>query len=124
MKSVWLDVWNQLQGIELKAATILKDTALEDMPMIQLHILEALYEKDGLHASTLARVCGRAATSFTPILDKVERRGLVCRMADPNDRRAIFIHLTPEGQSLRVVVQEAIDRLNLEFPKVRSLIKS
>ena len=35
--------------------------------------------------------------AMTRLLDKLEARGLLVRVADPNDRRALHIHLTEAG---------------------------
>ncbi len=67
------------------------------VPAISWHILKALEARDGQHASELARRVGRAATSFTPNLDKLEAAGLVTRKADKTDRRAVRIYLTEAG---------------------------
>src|SRR5262245_14182409 len=79
----------------------------EGLTTIEWYILRALYEHDGQHASELAQAVGRAATSFTPNLDKLERRGMIERRPDPVDRRAVRIHLTEAGQSHRKEVEES-----------------
>jgi len=71
------------------------------LTIIEWYILRALYERDGQHASELARAVGRAATSFTPNLDKLQDKGLIERRPDPSDRRAVHIYLTPEADRLR-----------------------
>ena len=38
--------------------------------------------------------------SMTNILDTLEKRGLVCREIDPNDRRRIRVRLLPAGETL------------------------
>ncbi len=38
--------------------------------------------------------------SMTNILDTLEKRGLVCREIDPNDRRRIRVRLQPAGEAL------------------------
>lgn len=71
------------------------------LTVIEWYILRALYDQDGQHASELARAVGRAATSFTPILDKLQQKGLIERRPDPADRRAVRIYLTDKGQKSR-----------------------
>lgn len=72
-----------------------------NMTVIEWYILRALYEEDGQHASDLARAVGRAATSFTPNLDKLQTKGLIERRADPGDRRAVRIYLTDKANKMR-----------------------
>ena len=38
--------------------------------------------------------------AMTRLLDKLEQRGIVARVADPTDRRALRIHLTEAGLSI------------------------
>lgn len=66
---------------------------------IEWYILRSLYETDGQHASVLARTVGRAATSFTPGLDKLQNKGLIERRPDKHDRRAIHIYLTKKAKT-------------------------
>jgi MarR family transcriptional regulator, organic hydroperoxide resistance regulator len=73
-----------------------------------------LYETDGQRASSLARSVGRAPTSFTPILDKVQTKGLIERRPEPADRRAINIYLTDKGKKLRKPIQTAFEQVDTE----------
>lgn len=76
------------------------------LTVIEWYIMRALFEQDGQHASELARAVGRAATSFTPNLDKLQDKGFIERQPDPGDRRAVRIYLTESGSKLKKRVQE------------------
>ena len=82
------------------------------LTIIEWYILRALYERDGQHASELARAVGRAATSFTPNLDKLQEKGLIERRPDPSDRRAVHIYLTRQGQGYRADVMQSADDID------------
>ena len=71
------------------------------LTVIEWYVMRALLEQDGQHASELARAVGRAATSFTPNLDKLQEKGLIERRPDPGDRRAVRIYLTARGVACR-----------------------
>lgn len=92
----------------------------QGLTVIEWYIMRALYEQDGQHASELARAVGRAATSFTPNLDKLQLKGLVERRPDPADRRAVRIYLTESGKALRDDVLESArqidDQITQMFP--------
>jgi DNA-binding MarR family transcriptional regulator len=45
----------------------------------------------------LARAADLNPGAMTRLLDKLEARGLIARVADPADRRALHIHLTDAG---------------------------
>lgn len=82
------------------------------LTVIEWYILRALYEKDGQHASELARAVGRAATSFTPNLDRLSEKKLIERRADPRDRRAVRIYLTPEGEKMQSDVKKSAKEID------------
>lgn len=48
----------------------------------------------------LARAADLNPGAMTRLLDKLEARGLLVRVADPNDRRALHIHLTDAGVAM------------------------
>lgn len=83
-----------------------------ELTIIEWYILRALFEEDGQHASTLARAVGRAATSFTPNLDKLQNKGLIERRPDPTDRRAVHIYLTAKGEKLRADVLQSAEEID------------
>ncbi|MGN6151511.1 MAG: MarR family winged helix-turn-helix transcriptional regulator [Lysobacteraceae bacterium] len=48
----------------------------------------------------LARTADLNPGAMTRLLDKLEARGLLVRVADPRDRRALHIHMTDAGRKL------------------------
>lgn len=48
----------------------------------------------------LARAAELNPGAMTRLLDKLEAKGLVARVADPSDRRALHIHLTEAGMAI------------------------
>ena len=48
----------------------------------------------------LARAAYLHPGAMTRLLDKLEARGILQRVADPSDRRALHIHLTDAGQAI------------------------
>ncbi len=88
------------------------------LTVIEWYILRALYEQDGQHASELARAVGRAATSFTPILDKLQHKDLIQRRPDPADRRAVRIFLTDKANEYRQQVMETAAEIDASLRKL------
>jgi len=82
-----------------------------EVTVIEWYILRALYEKDGQHPSDLAHKVGRAPTSFTPLLDKLENKQFIRRQPDPADRRAVLIYLTDDGKALKRRVLASADEI-------------
>ncbi|MCW3098786.1 MAG: MarR family transcriptional regulator [Chthonomonadaceae bacterium] len=59
-----------------------------------------LGDEDGLTMSELGKRCGLESSTMTPLVDELERRKLIGRARDPEDRRVIRLHLTPAGRAL------------------------
>jgi DNA-binding MarR family transcriptional regulator len=54
---------------------------------------------------------GQRPSTVTGILDRLERRGLVARQLDPDDRRSFRIGLTQDGVSMHRWVLEGYDNV-------------
>jgi DNA-binding MarR family transcriptional regulator len=110
--SVWCNM-----DIALRNVDQLFNRAVQPLQIsvIEWYILRALYEQDGQHASELARSVGRAATSFTPNLDKLQDKGFIERRPDPSDRRAVRIFLTEEAISKRSEILGAAEDLDQQI---------
>ncbi len=71
-----------------------------------LHIARA---GGGLRQGVLAEELGVEGPSLVRILDQLAN--LIERRDDPTDKRAKTLHLTPEGQALAAVVEEAVQEV-------------
>jgi MarR family transcriptional regulator, 2-MHQ and catechol-resistance regulon repressor len=71
-----------------------------DLCLSDFAVLEALLHKGPLPVNTLGRKVLLTSGSITTAVDRMERRGLVERQGDPDDRRTRVVHLTPEGRVL------------------------
>jgi DNA-binding MarR family transcriptional regulator len=115
VKSVWKKTTELVNQQEESLRGYLENTPAAKLSALEVHVLAALYEKDDQHASELARSVGRAATSFTPPLDRLQGAGLLMRRNDPEDRRAVYIYLTNEGEALRPHITAAIKRPDSDY---------
>jgi DNA-binding MarR family transcriptional regulator len=106
--SLWCNLDIALRNLDQQYGQVTLPLGLN---IIEWYILRALLEDDGRHASDLARTVGRAATSFTPILDKLQDKGLIERKGDPADRRAVRITLTDKARQQRRAILEAANRI-------------
>jgi len=66
----------------------------------QWTVLMRLNRFEGLKQSELAEVLDLAPISLTRLLDRLAGNGLIERRADPNDRRANRLYLTPAARPL------------------------
>lgn len=91
----------------------------------QWTILLALWTRDGRSQSELARATGRDRPGVTRLVDALEKRALVTRSRDPEDRRRYRVVLTRDGRRLHAllmpVVHEVMSRaLEGLSPKARA----
>jgi DNA-binding MarR family transcriptional regulator len=113
--SLWCNLDIALRNLDQIYGQVVEPLGLT---VIEWYILRALYDQDGQHASELARAVGRAATSFTPILDKLQDKGLIERRPDPADRRAVRIYLTDKGHKTRDGVLSSAKQIDARIQKL------
>lgn len=112
--SIWCNLDIALRNLDQVYGQIIEPLGLT---VIEWYILRSLYEQDGQHASELARAVGRAATSFTPILDKLQNKDMIERRPDASDRRAVRIYLTAKGNSHREQVMASAEQVDTRIRK-------
>ncbi len=82
-----------VQGILRRVA------ARHDLSVVQMRLLGILRDREpGI--LVLARHLELDKSSVTGLVDRAERRGLVERVADPDDGRAVRVRATEEGRAL------------------------
>lgn len=111
----YLAIQSLAQDAERAVAAV---SRARDLRPIDAAVLLALDADDGQHAGQLARAVGRPATAFTPILDKLETRGLVARSNSYGDRRTVRIFLTLKGVEVAADLRAAMDALEAELSHI------
>jgi DNA-binding MarR family transcriptional regulator len=76
--------------------------------MAHIHLLKALEKPEGSPMSELAEAVMCDASYITGLVDKLEDKGLVQRLTNPEDRRVKLIALTPSGAEARSKVTERL----------------
>ena len=66
----------------------------------QFGVIEALYHKGPLCQRDIAEKILKSTGNITLVINNLEKRGLVTRERDNEDRRYLTIHLTDEGNAL------------------------
>jgi DNA-binding MarR family transcriptional regulator len=66
----------------------------------QLKALLLISEEEGIRMRELARRLGGSFSNATVLVDRLVDRGLVERMADPQDRRVVLVRAADKGQQL------------------------
>jgi DNA-binding MarR family transcriptional regulator len=71
-------------------------------------VLSALRDRPTRTQAALATAINADKTRVIPVLDDLQRRGLITRAPDPADRRVHVLGLTPAGDRLQKAVQADI----------------
>lgn len=72
-----------------------------DVTLEQFHLLKVISKKNtNLTQTEICQKTSKSAGNITRIIDRLESKSLVIRRPSPNDRRAIVVALTKEGQSV------------------------
>jgi MarR family transcriptional regulator, lower aerobic nicotinate degradation pathway regulator len=95
-----LDLTDALvQSSFLVAGVMRRVAARHDLSVVQMRLLGILRDREpGVLA--LARHLELDKSSVTGLVDRAEGRGLVERVADPDDGRAVRVRLTRKGRAL------------------------
>ena len=72
-----------------------------DLTYPQYLVFLVLWEKDDLTVKALGDKLFLDSGTITPLIKRLEARGLVLRQRDEDDERQVRIRLTPEGKALR-----------------------
>jgi MarR family transcriptional regulator, temperature-dependent positive regulator of motility len=73
----------------------------EDLTPMLWGVMAAVLEQPGCGQRQLAKSMGVDAVNFGQMIDALERKGLIKRQIDPDDRRARQLYVTPRGIDLR-----------------------
>jgi len=72
-----------------------------DLTYLQYLVMLVLWERDGVNVSEVCARLSLETTTLTPLLKRLEARGLIERARSALDERQVIVSLTAEGRSLR-----------------------
>lgn len=81
-------------------ARLSNSTSMENLTISQFGTLEALYHLGSLCQNEIGSKILKSNSNMTTVIDNLEKRGLVLRERDRQDRRMVKIHLTQAGKEL------------------------
>lgn len=81
-----------------------------DLSQEQWTLLAELWKEEDITQHELALRTYRDKPAVTRLLDNLEKKRLVLRTGDKNDRRVNLISLTPEGKDLQKLATETVNR--------------
>jgi MarR family transcriptional regulator, 2-MHQ and catechol-resistance regulon repressor len=94
---LWLIVWKAFDSLRTHAEKHIESLGLG---LSDFGVLEALLHKGPMPVNTIGSLVRLTSGSITAAVDRLERKGLVERRNDPEDRRARVVHLTTSGRNL------------------------
>lgn len=95
-----LKTWIRLLGVTRAAESGLREflRVKHGTTLPRFDVLAALYRRrDGTTMSELSRLLLVSNGNATAVVDRLERDGLVRRVPSEQDRRTVFVALTPKG---------------------------
>ena len=99
-------------------APLVRDMMAAELPVLEENglsmwgysVLVALDRSAIRTQAALAEAIGADKTRIIAILDELQDKGLIVRMADPEDRRARLLAITKDGRRVKEATQAAIQR--------------
>ena len=96
-----LNTWIKLtRAVDSFGARLADRGTYGDVTISQFGVLEALYHLGPLCQGEIGAKLLRSGGNITLVVDNLETRGLVQRMRDARDRRAVTVSLTEAGRKL------------------------
>lgn len=84
--AIWSSIERELQPLDISAA--------------QFVVFNTIAKGRGSTIGDLCRVLGYDSGAMTRLLDRIEKKGLIRRVANPDDRRSYLIELTEQSAAL------------------------
>jgi MarR family 2-MHQ and catechol resistance regulon transcriptional repressor len=89
-----------MRAAESVTSRVNRFMAAENLTISQFGVLEALLHKGSLCQRDIAAKILKSTGNITLVIDNLEKRGLVRRERDTDDRRYLTVHLTEAGSEL------------------------
>ncbi len=86
-----------------------------NLTAVQAMVIRFLHDRDEITSAELGVRTDLDSATLTGILDRLESAGLVTRLPNPDDRRAIRVHLTTKGRETGSQVVKFMEEANVEF---------
>lgn len=99
--AIWNSIEAELQSLNITAA--------------QFVVFNSIALGKGRTIGEFCRLLGYDSGAMTRLLDRIEKKGLIRRVANPEDRRSFLLELTPES---RAVFPQAKKRVQAVFKRL------
>lgn len=96
---------------QIAVAAFLQETDGFGITPVQYAALQAVANSPGIDQRSVARSIGFDTSTIGEVIDRLEKRGLLKRNADPNDRRVRLLTMTAEGEGLLADITPSVLRV-------------
>lgn len=83
-----------------------------DITPSQYAVLRCLWEKEDMTPKQISERLFLENSTISGVLDRMQKKGLVERLVNPEDRREIRVTVTEKGKELEQPIQEIIEEVN------------
>ena len=98
-----------------------------DLTYTQYITMMVLWEHKSLTAKELGRTLYLDSGTLTPLLKKLENKGLLTRRRSETDERNLIVTITPAGEEMRDqalhIPEEMVHCVNLEKDEIRTMYR-
>ncbi|WP_047308289.1 MarR family winged helix-turn-helix transcriptional regulator [Rhodopseudomonas palustris] len=101
-------LYSTLLGVNKVYRSLLREF---DLTYPQYLVMLVLWEKDRVNVSEICEQLYLETTTLTPLLKRLEARGLISRRRSAEDERQVIVSLTDEGRALRQQLKHVPDCL-------------
>jgi len=93
-----------------------KHLSENNLTVSQFGTLEVLLHLGPLNQRAIGKKLLKSGGNITMVIDNLQKNGLVTRIPDQSDRRAVLIHLTKKGKAfIKKFFPEHLTRIKQEF---------
>jgi MarR family transcriptional regulator, lower aerobic nicotinate degradation pathway regulator len=97
------------------SALFLSALAEAQLTPTQFFAMARLHERGKLSQNRLGRLAAMDPATIQGVIRRLHERGLIERLADPNDRRRMVLSLSPQGQEIVVGLLSGANRVGREI---------
>jgi len=110
-----------MRATESVSSDVHRHLTQHGLTISQFGILEALYHLGPMPQKKVARKILRSPGNITMVVDNLEKRGLVTRQKNPDDRRSFIIELTGRGEEcIASIFPDHADRITSRMSRLNA----
>jgi len=108
-------------------ARLMKQGSLGNLTLSQFGVLETLYHLGPMCQGEVSAKLLKSSGNITLVLDNLEKRDLIRRQRDQEDRRMVMISLAPAGETLikevlPVQISAIVEELSVLSPEEQQIL--